>query len=269
MTLELKTVATPHVPVRYLEGGPTSKKDGGEPLVFLHGAGGALAGDPFLNKLSEKFHVYAPLLPGYGDSEECGEIRDMLDFTLHTWDVVEALGLKNPILVGHSMGGMIAAEMAAIAPHDVTRLGLICPAGLWQDAYPIPDMFSTLPFEMPALLFHDVEAGTRLLTAGMTLSDPKFLQNYLVTNARQLGMAGKILFPIPERGLSQRLYRIKAKTLLIWGDSDKLIPPAYAHAFKKAIAGSELISIPEAGHMVTLEKTDQVVAALARLSSPA
>ncbi|HUO89043.1 MAG TPA: alpha/beta hydrolase [Rhizomicrobium sp.] len=259
MTLELKTVATPHVPVRYLEGGS------GQPLVFLHGAGGAQASDPFLEKLAAKYHVYAPLLPGYGDSEECGEIRDMLDFTLHTWDVVEALKLKNPILVGHSMGGMIAAEMAAIAPHDVTRLGLICPAGLWLDDHPIPDLFSTLPFEMPKLLFHDVEAGTALLTAGMTLSDPKFLQTYLVTNARQLGMAGKILFPIPERGLSQRLYRIKAKTVLVWGDSDRLIPPVYAHGFKKGIAGSELVSIPEAGHMVTLEKGDQVVAALARL----
>ncbi|MBL6854105.1 MAG: alpha/beta hydrolase, partial [Alphaproteobacteria bacterium] len=108
MALELKTVKTHKANVRYLEGGK------GQPLVFLHGAGGALATDVFINKLAEKYHVYAPLLPGYGDSEECGEIRDMLDFTLHTWDVVEALGLKNPIMVGHSMGGMIAAEMAAI-----------------------------------------------------------------------------------------------------------------------------------------------------------
>ena len=87
------------------------------------------AEDPFLNALAETHHVYAPLIPGYGDSEECPEIRDMLDFTLHSWDVVEALGLKDPILVGHSMGGMIAAEMAAIAPNDVSRLALIAPAG--------------------------------------------------------------------------------------------------------------------------------------------
>jgi pimeloyl-ACP methyl ester carboxylesterase len=259
MALELKTIATSHVPVRTITGGK------GQPLVFFHGAGGATTADPFLAKLAEKYQVFAPLLPGYGDSEECPELRDMLDFTLHGWDVVDALGLKNPIIVGHSMGGMIAAEMAAIAPHDVTRLALICPAGLWLDSHPIPDLFSTMPFEMPKLLFHNVEAGTAMLTAGMTLDDPKFLQNYLVTNARQLGMAGRILFPIPERGLSQRLYRIKAKTVLVWGDSDKLVVPAYAHAFKKGIAGSELIAIPEAGHMVTLEKPDQVVSAIGRL----
>ena len=122
--MELKTVQTHHVPVRYLEAGS------GQPLVYLHSAGGVTADDVLLNALAKTHHVYAPLLPGYGDSEECGEIRDMLDFTLHTWDVVEALGLKNPILVGHSMGGMIAAEMAAIAPNDVTRLGLIAPGGV-------------------------------------------------------------------------------------------------------------------------------------------
>jgi pimeloyl-ACP methyl ester carboxylesterase len=259
MPLSLKTIATPHVPVRYIEGGA------GEPLVFLHGASGISPEDPFLNQLAAKYRVYAPLLPGYGDSEECPELRDMLDFTLHSWDVVEALGLKNPILVGHSMGGMIAAEMAAIAPNDVSRLALICPAGIWLDNHPIADLFATMPFEMPKLLFHNVEAGTAMLTAGLDLADPNFLQKFLVTNARQLGMAGRILFPIPDRGLSSRLYRIKAKTILIWGDSDRLIVPAYAHAFKKGIRGAELVAIPEAGHMVTLEKPDQVVAAIARL----
>ena len=254
--MDLKTVQTDHVPVRYLEGGS------GPALVFLHGAGGVTADDPLLAELAKTHHVYAPLIPGYGDSEECPEIRDMLDFTLHTWDVGEALGLKDPVLVGHSMGGMIAAEMAAIAPNDVSRLALICPAGLWDDEHPIADLFATLPFEMPALLFHDAVAGAAMLTAGRNVTDPNFLQTYLVNNARQLGMAGRILFPIPERGLQQRLYRIKARTVIIWGDSDRLIPPVYAHGFKKSIVGAGLISIPEAGHMVTMEQPKAVAEAV-------
>jgi pimeloyl-ACP methyl ester carboxylesterase len=257
--IDLKTVQTRRVPVRYFEGGS------GPDLVFLHGAGGVTAEDPFLNALAAKHHVYAPLIPGYGDSDEAPEIRDMLDFTLHSWDVVEALGLKDPILVGHSMGGMIAAEMAAVSPNDLTRLALIAPAGLWDDAHPVADIFSTLPFEMPQLLFHDAEAGAAILTAGRHVEDPGFLQAYLVTNARQLGMAGRILFPIPERGLSQRLYRIKARTVVVWGDGDKLISPTYAHAFKTGIADVRLISIPEAGHMVIVEKTDAVVEAIGTL----
>ena len=258
--MDIKTIATHHVPVRYFEGGS------GQPLVFLHGAGGLTEQDPFLASLAERFHVFAPLLPGYGDSEECPTLRDMLDFALHGWDVVAALGLKDPILVGHSMGGMIAAEMAAIAPNDVSRLALICPAGLWLEDHPIADIFSTLPFEMPALLFHDAAAGAAIMTAGLAMDDPSFLQTYLVTNARQLGMAGKILFPIPERGLAERLYRVTARTILVWGDSDKLIPPVYAQAFKQKIAGAQLVSIPEAGHMVPWEKTRECAEAIARLA---
>jgi len=258
--MTLNTIATPRVPVRYYEGGS------GTPLVFLHGAGGLNMDLTFLDVLAQRFHVYAPLVPGYGDSEECPELRDMLDFTLHTWDVVSALGLKDPVLAGFSMGGMIASEMAAIAPNDVSRLALIAPAGLWLDQHPIPDFFAMLPFELPPVLFYDEEAGAKAMTAGVDLSDPNFLQAFLVQNARQLGAAGKILFPIPERGLASRLYRIRAKTQLIWGDSDKLIAPVYAQEFQRGIAGSSVTMIPKAGHLVPFEKPAEVVAAISQLA---
>ncbi|MBV9508493.1 MAG: alpha/beta fold hydrolase [Acidobacteriia bacterium] len=254
--MELKTVRTHRVPVRYFEGGS------GEPLVFLHGAGRLNEDRTFLEALAAKFHVYAPLIPGYGDSEEHPELYDMLDFTLHTWDVVDALGLKKPMLAGFSMGGMIAAEMAAIAPHDVSRLALIAPAGLWIPDHPIPDIFSLLPYEFPHYLFYDEEAGAKLMTPGGDMSDPKFIQAFLVQNARELGAASKILFPIPERGLSTRLYRIKAPVTLIWGACDRLIPAVYGHAFQRAIPGSRLVVIQEAAHMVPFEKTAEVVEAL-------
>ena len=258
--LDLKTVETRHAPVRYLEGGS------GPPLMFLHGVGGVTPQDPLPTALARTHHVYAPYLPGYGETEDCPSLRTMLDYTLHTWDVAEALGLSDPILVGHSMGGMIAAEMAAIAPRDVTRMALIAPAGLWMDDHPIPDMFTLLPYELPRYLFHDVEAGAKLMTAGLKMDDPKFLQDYLVRNARQMGMAGKLLFPVPDRGLADRLYRIRAKTVLVWGASDKVIPPVYGPAFEAGIAGSRLVSVPEAGHMVIVEKPIAVAEAVASLN---
>jgi pimeloyl-ACP methyl ester carboxylesterase len=257
--MEFKTLATRAAPVRYAESGA------GRPLVFLHGVLGLAGMAPFVDALAARFHVYAPLLPGYGDSEEAPGLRDMLDVTLHCLDVVDALELDEPILLGHCMGGMIAAEMAALAPRQVKNLGLICPAGLWQDAHPIPDLFSLLPYQMPALLFHDVEAGTRMMTAGRSLGDPKFLQTHLVQNARQLGMAGRLLFPIPDRGLAQRLYRVKARTLVVWGEDDRMIPPAYAQAFEAAIAGARLVWVAEAGHMAPIEQTARVVEALRAL----
>jgi pimeloyl-ACP methyl ester carboxylesterase len=202
---------------------------------------------------------------GYGDSDGAEGLRDMLDVTLHSFDVLEALGLDRPILVGHSLGGMIAAEMAAIAPREVERLGLIAPAGLWLDEHPIPDLFSKLPHELPALLFYDPAFGERMLTAGGDLDDPKFLEAFIIRNTRPLAMAGKLLFPIPDRGLAERLYRIRAKTVLVWGDSDRVIPPAYGEVFCRGIAGAELVRVAAAGHTVTVEQPAAVVAALARL----
>lgn len=255
-----RVVETPRgAKIRVYEGGS------GDPLVFLHGAGGLFPEDPFVAKLAERFRVYAPLLPGYEDSTGEENLRDMLGVTLHTADVIEALRLERPTLVGHSMGGMIAAELAAVAPASVEKLVLICPAGLWLDAHPIPDLFGLLPFDLPALLFHDPAAGAPLLTAGLDFTDMKALGDFMVTNAKRLGMAGKILFPIPDRGLSERLYRIKAHTLLLWGASDKLIPPVYGEAFQRAIAGAELRVIPEAGHMLPIEQPDAVLEALAAL----
>lgn len=160
---------------------------------------------------------------------------------------------------------MIASEMAAIAPNDVSRLALIASAGLWLDEHPIPDIFAMMPYDLPGYLFYDAEAGAKIMSAGTNMSDPNFLQAFLVQNARQLGAAGKILFPIPERGLASRLYRIKAKTVLIWGEGDKLIPPVYGEAFKRGIAGSELVMIPEAGHVAPFEKPAEVIGAIARL----
>ena len=259
-TLDLTTFKTPKADIHLIEGGS------GPDLLFLHGAGGTTKDDPFLAALAEKYHVYAPLLPGYGDSEESTDIRTMLDFTLHTHDTLMALELDKPIVVGHSMGGMIAAELAAIAPNDIDKLCLISSAGLWLDEHPIPDIFATMPYELPELLFHDPVAGGAMMTAGADFSDPEFLTAFLIQNARQLGMAGKILFPVPERGLSERLYRVKAKTVLVWGESDKLIGMPYGEAFNQAITGSELIKVPEAGHMIIIEQTAAVLAAIGKLA---
>jgi pimeloyl-ACP methyl ester carboxylesterase len=260
MESRLVAVAGNRARVRVHEGGQ------GQPLLFLHGAGGLLPNDPFVAALAKRFKVHAPLLPGYEDSEGSERLRTMLDVTLFGFDVMEALGLDRPLLVGHSMGGMIAAEMAALAPKQVDRLGLIAPAGLWIDKMPIPDLFALLPFEWPGYLFHDVAAGTKLLGAGMNLEDPKFLNDFLIANSKRLSMAGKLLFPIPDRGLAERLYRVKAKTVLVWGEQDRMIPVGYGDSFAKEIAGAELVRVPEAGHCVTYEKPDAVLAALGRLN---
>lgn len=226
------------------------------PLLYLHGAGGLLDSEPLLDVLARSFRVHAPEWPGFGEEETEGSLEDMGDFTLHGWDLIDALGLERPHLVGHSMGGMIAAEMAALNPAGLDRLVLVAPFGLWLDERPIPDLFAMLPFELAEALFHDPAAGEKLLTAGLDFRDDTALKRFLVGNARRLGTAGKILFPIPNRRLSKRLYRITSPALLLWGDSDRLIDPCYGERFVELLVstGARLERLAEAGHMVPYEQ---------------
>src|ERR1700687_472247 len=117
--------------VRVLDAGP----DDAEPLVFLHGLSGLLADTTLFELLAQRYHVFVPELPGYGESTGEELLADMLDFALHGWDVVVSLGLggRRPVLVGHSMGGMPAAEMACLAPDAIAKLVLVNAYGLWLD----------------------------------------------------------------------------------------------------------------------------------------
>jgi pimeloyl-ACP methyl ester carboxylesterase len=241
---------------RVLEGGS------GAPVVFFHGAGGLLRENPYLDGLAQRYHVYAPEWPGYGDSTGEELLEDMLDFALHGWDLVDALGLSRPHLAGHSMGGMIAAEMACLAPRDLGKLALVAPAGLWMDAQPIPDIFAMLPYQLAEVLFHDPAKGQALLTGGADLSDMEALKEFYIGSQRRLSMAGKILFPIPNRRLSKRLYRLTAPTLVVWGAADRLIVPAYAELWKAMIPGARVVTVDNAGHMLPYEQPDALVRAL-------
>jgi len=247
--------------VRVFESG--GRKPGAEPLVFLHGAGGFLGREDFLDALGESYRVLAPEFPGFGESTGDELLEDMQDFALHGWDVVEALGVEKPHLVGHSMGGMIAAEMAAIAPNDVRKLVLVGSAGLWIPEHPIVDLYALLPHEYPRYLARDQEFGLKLLTGGLDFTNLEVLAEFYIANSRRMAMAGKILFPIPNRRLNKRLYRVKAPTLVLWGEDDLLIPPIYGERFRELIPGARLVKIREAGHLLPYEQPEMFVSTVA------
>jgi len=234
------------------------------PVVYLHWAAGPIGDDEFLTDLAGRgLRVVAPELPGYGTSTGEELLEDMLDFALHGWDVVDALGLTEVVVVGHSMGGMIAAEMAAVCPSRVRALVLVAPNGLWLDDKPVVDLFSLLPFQFAEVLFSDQRAGAALLTGGVDFNDLQALTDFFVGNARRLGTAGKILFPIPNRRVSKRLYRVGAPTLVAWGDADRYIDPAYAEAWAALLPKPTVVRFAGAGHMVPFERPAELAAAVA------
>src|SRR5258708_407515 len=113
----------------------------GPPLVWLHSLYGVEADAPVIDALARQYTVFAPLAPGFADLDELASMRDIHDLALHYDDVLEALGLAEVPVAGHSFGGMIAAEIAAHVPARVARLILLSPLGLWNDDYPVADLF--------------------------------------------------------------------------------------------------------------------------------
>src|SRR5205085_3185679 len=102
---------------------------------------------------------YAPLLPGFGQSTGLEYLDDQLDLVLHGFDVMEALDVQRPYLLGESMGGWIAAEMAALRPREIGRLALAAPVGLWREEAPVVDMFGYATNELVPFLFHDTSCA--------------------------------------------------------------------------------------------------------------
>jgi len=236
----------------------------GAPLVYLHGAGGLAGFTPDLEMLAERFSVTAPLHPGFGTSgiEELHD--DVLKFTLYAWDVLDALGIERPVLVGHSLGGMLAAEMAALEPGRVRKLVLVAPAGLYLEDCPTMDFFAMKPEELMAAAFYDTNSAAAQAFAALP-ADKAAAAEVMVQRLRGFSAAARFLWPLGDRGLSERLYRVKAPTLLMWGDSDKLIPPRYADAFKQLLESSpevKIEKIPRAGHVVLGEQTEAAVRAI-------
>lgn len=242
----------------------------GTPLLFLHGAGGIPVWEGVLPLLAREYRVHAPLLPGFGQSTGLDYIEDNLDLTLHGFDVMEALGLERPYVLGESMGGWIAAEMAALRPREVGRLALAAPAGLWRDAAPVPDMFGMMTDELVPYLFHDqnCSAAQRMLGIRALLSDKddrtQEQVEFLITLARGFRTAAKFLFPIPERGLERRLFRIGAPTLVVWGKQDRFMEPVYADIFAEKIRGARVEMVDRAGHLIGLERPEPYAEAVVK-----
>jgi pimeloyl-ACP methyl ester carboxylesterase len=230
----------------------------GDALLFLHGAGGSHGWPPFLEALTQSFRVIAPEHPGFGRSEGLELLDDVVDLALYYTELLDAFGLDEPYIVGHSLGGMIGAEVAAIAPERVDKLVMIAPVGLWLDDHPVLDFFVATPEELAAALFHDPSSAVAQELLALP-SDPEAQLEAVLERTKNLSAAGKFLWPIPDKGLKKRIHRIVAPTLLLWGASDRLVPPIYGEAFLNFIDRAQLTVFQGASHMLPFEKPDEVV----------
>lgn len=230
----------------------------GRPVLFLHGAGGAGAWLPFHGLLAGAgFDLLAPDHPGFGLSGELQHIECMDDLVYHYLDLLDVLGLDGVDVVGTSLGGWLAAELAVHSPEKVRKLVLLNAVGLDIWEAPVKDLFGMNPEETVAAVFHDPAIAASLFPAEPDLDFILGLYREKVSFAR---LAWNPYCCNPK--LESRLYRITAPTLVVWGEEDHLVPIVHGERYVEKIAGARLATIPGVAHAPFLEDAAATAALL-------
>jgi len=223
----------------------------GSPLLYLHSFMGESGELPFLELLGRQFMLYAPVQPGFSRSEGLERIDKIEDMVFLYVDLIEALGLEQVLLVGSSMGGWIAAELAVHHPRLISKLVLIDALGLDLTKTPIADIFLPAPGELRHLLFHDHSSEVAVGLLPDTLSEEATVSLYQSRRAAaRIGWNPYLCDP----KLEQRLYRVTIPTLIVWGAEDRVVQTQHGEAYQRGVAGSRLVTVKEAGHLPALEK---------------
>jgi len=223
----------------------------GPALVYIHSFHERGGWSPFLAELARRYTVYAPVHPGVARSTGVEHLDDHVDLILAYDELLAALGLRSAHLVGHFFGAMVAAEIAAVFPARARTLVLVSPLGLWRDDAPSADVLILPVDELAAVLWKDPQSAAARAWATLPETEGENIEAQIESIARRAAM-GKFVWPIPDRGITKRLHRVTAPTLILWGDGDRANPVVYAEEWQRRIKGSALQLLP-GGHMLIHE----------------
>lgn len=223
----------------------------GPPLVYLHGPDGA-TWPTALDNLSERFRLYLPEHPGFGQSERPEWVDTIQDLALFYLDLFDALDLPPVNLVGHSLGGWIAAELASLCCHRLRGLVLVDAVGLKIPNEPRLDIFR-LPLDgLVRAMYADSAAAERALAVALAPQEaPAHVRNRAMT--ARLGWNPYLSNPV----LQSRLRRIHTPTLIVWGAQDLLVPVSHASLYAEAIPDARLAVIEACGHAPAAEQPEE------------
>jgi len=226
----------------------------GAPLLVLHPEFGANRWFPYHDALAARFQVFAPDHPGFGQSERPEWLEGIDDLVFHYIDLLDTLGLDRISVVGTSLGGWIAAELAVAHPERLARLVLVGAAGIKIDGVERFDVFLHPIEKTLQHLFHDPNRAAQLLPTEFGADVIVHAYGEAATLAR-LSWNPYLYNP----KLQRRLRRVTVPTLVLWGADDRFLPPAYGEAYAQLIPGATLKMIPQCGHLVPMEQTEQFV----------
>lgn len=249
----MKTIKIANVELELHESGQ------GSPVLFLHGAGGFAPQQPFVAPLSAKHRLIAPSHPGFGKSS-LPEWLDSIDDIAHIYlELLSMLDLKQLDIVGCSIGGWLAAEIATKVPERVRRLVMVGPVGVKTgsaDKLDIPDIFAMPQADVDKLLYHD--------PARMVPDTKTMPEEALAAMFRNRETTALLVWEpwMHSTKLKHRLYRVKCPALFMRGASDGLVSEQYLKAYAALLPNARTHTIAAAGHAPHLEQPEAFASAV-------
>jgi len=243
--------------IAYLEGGEGK----GPVVVLLHGFGANKDNwVRFARYLKNGYHVIIPDLPGFGDSSKISTQKYDVDTqTARIHEFAAKLGLKKIHIAGNSMGGLISGLYAANYPDEVLSLGLLNTGGI-IDREPSGLSLALASGENPLVIEKpaDFDRMVDFLFARPPVI-PSFVKNILTQKAIEASAFNKKVFAeaTPRDQLEKRLSDIKTKTLVLWGDTDRVFPPSSAYVIGKGIKDSRVVIMKDCGHIPMVERPEE------------
>ncbi len=240
------------------------RKGAGEPLLYLHGAGLTRAWLPLYEELSRRFDVLVPEHPGFGDTPMPDWLRGMDDLVLHYDALLRALGVERAHLVGHSLGGWIAASLAICYPERFRSLTLVTPVGLRVPEAPMAD-----PFRMsPELAMETLLSGAPPARYAEYFEQGDEIERTIHAYGESITFARLLWNPRYDVKLDHRLARVRIPTLVVAAQDDRLVPARHPQRWAELIAGARLTTLEgEAGeptsHLLILQRPRELAEAIA------
>ena len=240
----------PDIPITFAEAGT------GRPVLILHGGGGPFTVAGISNHLAETMHAITPTHPGWNGTERPVWFSGIDDLALAYLHYLEDKDLRNVLVIGSSVGGWIASEMAVRdGAGRITGLILIDATGINVDEHPIRDFFALDARGVATYAWHDSD---RFYVDPATVPAEQAAR----TKANMATLRAIAGVEMHDPKLMRRLRRVRIRTLVIWGDSDGIVTPAYGAAFAGAFQDGRLEVIKDAGHLPQIEQPAATLAVI-------
>lgn len=230
----------------------------GDPLIILHDELGHQTWLRYQDELAKDYSLHIPSHPGFGQTEREEWIMNIRDLAGWYLEAIDDLGLNGASLMGLSLGGWLAAEMATMSPDTFRKLVLVGPAGIRPPSGDIYDMFLVVARDFLSAGFHDPDNTPEFKQVCPDEPSPELAEAWEVAREEACRLSWRPYMFYP--GLPDLLHRVKRlPTLIVWGREDNIVPVSAAQVYQESIAGSRLSVLENCGHHPEVEKSDEFV----------